>query len=158
MPGFRSGLRMLREGVRDGSIKREELKERMEKLRSTMPERRREHREAVRARWGSVLATAPARDEVKVHGRRMAMLNRALFLAQTEAKPPNQEKLIQRIEALIQRENTRHERAMANIKTMPAPANTVAANNPGSANNPSNPNANQPSGNSPAMGTKGAEK
>jgi hypothetical protein len=131
----------------------------------------------MRERWGSMLASAPAREEVRLHGRRMAMLNRALLLAQTEAKPSDQDRLIQRIEGLIARENTRHERAMANLKSMP-PGKTVAANNPGatgasepgsmpgskpatgnppnSGNNPSAANANPAS--APAMGTKGAEK
>jgi hypothetical protein len=157
-------LRALAEGVRDGSIKREELKDRLDKLRANMAERRREHREAIRTRWGGMLAAAPAREEVRLHGRRMAMLNRALFLTQTEVKPPNQEKLLQRIEKLIDRENARHERAMARLKSMPAgPANTVSANSPssmnsGAGNDPSSAKVEKPAPDPQAMGTKGAEK
>jgi hypothetical protein len=58
----------------------------------------------------------------------MALLNRAMVLAETEAKDKDQ--LTDRISKLIDKENERHERAMERLKAMPAPAPSAAASAP----------------------------
>jgi ribosomal protein L12E/L44/L45/RPP1/RPP2 len=56
----------------------------------------------------------------------MAFLNRALVLAQADSKP-DKDKTIDRISKLIEKENVRHDKAMAGIQSPPAAAATAAA-------------------------------
>jgi hypothetical protein len=146
-PGTRpGGMRALREGIKNGSIKKEELKSRLDKLRETEQERRREHQRLVAKRWGAALALTPARQELSQHARRTAFLERALLVAQTEAKPADQQKLSERIEMLIDKENIRHERAMMKLSSAPtapdaasdamAPVPDPAGTTPGSTGKP----------------------
>jgi hypothetical protein len=126
--GFRSEMRAIREGIKDGSIKKEDIKSRLEKLRETQSERRKQHQQLVHQRWGSsLLATSQAKQELKEHARRSAMLDRALLLAQTETKLPDRNKVIERIEKLIEREDARHERVMTQMKSTPGSAEAKAA-------------------------------
>jgi hypothetical protein len=126
--GFRSEMRAIREGIKDGSIKKEEIKSRLEKLRETQSERRKRHQELVHQRWGSsLLATSQAKQELREHARRSALLERALLLAQTETKLPDRAKVIERIEKLIEREDARHDRVMTQMKSTPGSAEAKAA-------------------------------
>lgn len=125
--GFRSEMRALREGIKDGTVKKEDIKGRLEQLRETQQTRQRQHQQQVHERWGaSVLASSQAKDELKEHARRSALLDRALLLAQTETKLADRAKLLERIENLIERENTRHERAMTQMKSSPTVAEAKA--------------------------------
>jgi len=130
--GFRSEMRALREGIKDGSVKKEDIKDRLEKLRESQDERKRRHQQLVHQRWGaSVLATSQAKDELREHARRSALLDRALLLAQTETKLADRNKVIERIEKLIEREDARHERTMTQMKSSPGSAEAKApAQNP----------------------------
>ena len=126
--GFRSEVREIREGIKDGSIKKEDIKSRMEKLRETQSERQKQHQQLIHQRWGSsLLATSQAKQELRDHARRSAMLDRALLLAQTETKLADRAKVIERIEKLIEREDARHERAMTQMKASPGSAQAKAA-------------------------------
>jgi hypothetical protein len=116
--GRRSAMRALREGIKDGSIKKDELKARLQQLRESEQQRRKEHQQMVKQRWGKALALEPAKQELRLHAKRSAMLDRALVVAQTEAKPTDQAKLAQRIEMLIDKENARHERTMMRLSSM----------------------------------------
>lgn len=136
--GFRSEMRALREGIKDGSIKKEDIKGRLEKLRESQSERKKQHQQLVHQRWGSsLLATSQAKQELRDHARRSAMLDRALLLAQTETKLPDRAKVIERIEKLIEREDARHDRVMTQMKSTPSSAEAKAApaQNPGPSNN-----------------------
>lgn len=126
-PGFRGGMRQLREDLKAGKVKKEELKDKLAKLRENAGERSKEHRHELGKRWGSALAVPAAREELKLHARRMAFLNRALVLAQTEAKDKDKDKLLERIGKLIDKEDERHERAMERFKSMPTPGASAAA-------------------------------
>jgi hypothetical protein len=137
--GRRSAMRALREGIKDGSIKKDELKARLAQLRETEQQRRKEHQQMVKQRWGKALALGSAKEELRLHAKRSAMLDRALVVAQTEAKPTDQAKLAQRIEMLIDKENARHERTMMRLSSMgSAPS---GANAP--ADSPTTPKSNQ---------------
>ena len=114
----RSAMRALREGIKDGSIKKDELKARLQQLRESEQQRRKEHQQMVKQRWGKALSLAPAKEELRLHAKRSALLDRALVVAQTEAKPTDQAKLAQRIEMLIDKENARHERTMMRLSSM----------------------------------------
>jgi len=131
---FRSQLRELSEELKAGKVKKDEVKARLDKLSETRKERHQQHREALKERWGDKLTNSAAISELRHHERRMAMLDRALVLAQTDATVKNKDKTIQRIEQLIEKENQRHERKMGEFKSAsPAGTNpsTVGASAPG---------------------------
>lgn len=121
---FRGGMRQLQEDLKAGKVKKEELKDKLAKLRESAGERGKEHRQELSKRWGGTLALPPAREELKNHARRMAFLNRAMVLAETEAK--DKDKLTARISKLIDKENERHDRAMEHFKSLPAAAASAA--------------------------------
>jgi hypothetical protein len=125
---FHGAMHQLREDLKAGKLKKEELKDKLAKLRESVGERGKEHRQALGKRWGSALALPAAREELKHHARRMAFLERAMVLAQTEAKDKEKDKLIERITKLIDKEEERHERAMERFKSMPtAPGASASA-------------------------------
>ncbi|HKY36215.1 MAG TPA: hypothetical protein VJN18_09770 [Polyangiaceae bacterium] len=116
-------LRALIEDLQQGRVKKAELKEHLAKLRDNMAERRKQHQVELKARWGATLAMPPVREELQHHARRMARLNRAMLLAQTELTK-DKDKVVERIQKLIDKEQQRHDRAMERFKSMP---NTPAA-------------------------------
>jgi|GEM_PF-1378917 len=115
--GFRGAMRELHDELKAGKIKKEDLKDRLAKLHETAGERGKQHRQELSKRWGGTLAQPSAVEELKHHARRMAFLDRAMVLAETEAK--DKAKLTERISKLIDKENDRHERAMERLKSMP---------------------------------------
>ena len=116
---FHGAMRELREELKSGKLKKEDLKARLAKLRETSGERGKQHRQELGKRWGGTLAQPSAVEELKQHARRMAFLDRAMLLAETDAK--DKPKLSERISKLIDKENARHESAMERLKTMPPP-------------------------------------
>jgi hypothetical protein len=132
-PGGRphSEMRALRDELKAGKLKKAEVEASLSKLRDNNKERRDNHRAALKARWGEQLAKADAQNELMVHERRMAKLNRLLLLAQTERTGKDAEKLSDRIEKLIDLETARHEKRMAHITSgsaVPAPVQSAAVN------------------------------
>ena len=77
---FRNALRDLREDLKSGKVSKPELKDRLSKLKETLPDRRRAHREAIKQRWGATLTQPQAKNELELHARRLAKLNRAKSL------------------------------------------------------------------------------
>jgi hypothetical protein len=123
--GFRGAMRELHEELKAGKLKKEGLKDRLAKLHETAGERGKQHRQELSKRWGGALAQPSAIEELKHHARRMAFLDRAMVLAETEAK--DKAKVTERISKLIDKENARHERAMEKLKSMPATPAASAA-------------------------------
>lgn len=82
-------------------------------------ERRQEHKKRLIARWGQALRRPDAVAELRHHAERMARLRRLRFLAETEREGKDQEKLLARIDKLIELEQARHERAMQRHQTPP---------------------------------------
>ena len=124
-PGYKNAFRELYLDLKDGKLGKDELKAKLAQLQDTRSERRTEHRHELGKRWGATLALPNARDELKIHARRMAFLDRALVLAQADSKP-NKDQTIERISKLIDKENARHDRAMARIQSQPAAAAAAA--------------------------------
>ena len=125
--GFRNALRDLHEEMKAGKLSKDELKAKLAKLHETAGDRGKEHRRELSKRWGAALGTPSARTELEHHARRMAFLNRALVLAESDAK--NKTQLAQRITKLTDKENERHVRAMERLQAMsptpPARASSV---------------------------------
>jgi hypothetical protein len=124
----RGGFRALGRDFAKGSITKAELKERVAAMRNDRNDRRHEHRVDLKARWGATLASPACREELRHHARREAFLGRALFLAQTEVTTKDKDKLVERIQKLIDKEDARHDKAMERLKGMPTP--TTAASPP----------------------------
>jgi hypothetical protein len=125
---YRGGVHhLLREEFKDGKIDKKQLEAGMAKLREQRDERRKEHRESMKRRWGGMLAAAPVRTELSQHARRSAFLNRALFVAQTDAKVKDRDKIVARIEKLLEKEHERHDRAMARLTSSPLPPGSAHA-------------------------------
>ena len=127
--GPRGAMRELHDELKAGKIKKEDLKDRLAKLRETAGERGKQHRQELGKRWGGALAQPSAVEELKHHARRMAWLNRAMVVAETGATDKDRPKLTERISKLIAKENDRHERAMERLKSMPATPGASAAPN-----------------------------
>jgi hypothetical protein len=128
-PGRRHGhgaLRELLDDLKQGKLKKADVKERLGKLRDNMAERRKKHQAELKERWGAALAMPAVREELQHHARRSARLNRALLLAETELTK-DKDKVIDRIQKLIEKEQARHERAMERLKTSPAAPAASAA-------------------------------
>jgi len=129
------GMREMLDELKAGKLKKADVKARLAELEQRRDERAKEHREELKARFGSTLATPSAREELEHHARRMARLDRALLLAETEVTK-DKDKLKERIQKLIDKENTRHEQAMQRLKSTasagtPAPAASVATQKAG---------------------------
>lgn len=93
--------------------------------------RRNEHRERISERWGKAAFTrAPLRAELRMHAWRMARLERLREVLQDADAPKKDEKLA-RVEQLIEREKTRHERRMQQLTERTA-AKTAPAKEKGS--------------------------
>jgi hypothetical protein len=123
-PG-RHGMRDLLAELKSGKLSKGDLKDRLTELRDHREERAKAHREELKARHGAALAMPAAREELEHHARRMARLNRAMVLAETEVVK-DKDKLKERIQKLLDKENARHQAAMERFK-VGAPAGSAAA-------------------------------
>lgn len=94
----------------------EEAKEEAKENRGDRAERRKHRVEELRKMWGDSLSVPAVREEIKVHARRMARLRRMKELAVEEKKT----KLVERIDALITKEEDRHKKHMETLKSRPA--------------------------------------
>jgi len=94
----------------------------------TRLERRRAHREKLFRQWVNVLGRAEVQAELRLHAERTARLRRLRFVAETERKGPDQEKILARVSKLLEKENARHERAMQRLA---GPAAAASGTQPG---------------------------
>jgi hypothetical protein len=121
------GMHQLIQDLKHGKLKKGDVKERLSALQERRDDRIKEHRHALKARFGATLAMPSARAELEHHARRMAFLNRALLLCETEVTK-DKDKLKARVEKLMTKENERHERAMERLKSTPTtPAASAGA-------------------------------
>ncbi len=126
-PGRPGSMRALFEELKTGKLKKQDVKARLAELGTDRDERKQQHRQQLKERWGNTLTQPAAREELEHHARRVARLNRAMVLAETEVTK-DKDKLKERINKLMEQENTRHERAMARLQaSSPAAAGGSAA-------------------------------
>lgn len=122
----RRGMRALFAELKGGKLKKDELKARLTELRERREDRAKEHREELKARYGAALGSPAAREELEHHARRLARLNRAMVLAETEVVK-DKDKLKERIQKLLDKENARHQQAMDRFKANTPPGAGAAA-------------------------------
>lgn len=123
---IREDRKELKEDIKDGASKKEiredrkelaedrkEAREDRKEVREDRKELRRSHRKELREKWGEAVVKKPgAKEELKVHGRRMARLARARHIANELGK----KELVERIDKLIAKEKGRHQAAMEKVK------------------------------------------
>jgi hypothetical protein len=122
------------EAVKDPDGKGAELAAKMQDLREHSAELRRERRRSLHARWGEAATSDKAKEELALHGSRMAKIRRMQFLAVTERKGDKRTALLERLARLKDLERGRHERAMQALAsekpTGPAASSAAKGNTP----------------------------
>jgi hypothetical protein len=132
---YASGYLAIGEDYYEGRSSKAELDARVAEMHRNRSERRKEHLEGLKARWGATLLNHPgARELLRINGRREAYLARALFLAHTDPSIKDRAKLVARIQGIIDTEEERHAKAMEALQSTPvaaaprAPAAASSAN------------------------------
>lgn len=122
---LREDKRELREDIKDGASRKEiaedrkdiredrkDLAEGRKEIREDRKEHRKARRKEIREKWGETVKKPAAKEELKVHSRRMARLVRARAVAMEHGK----KELVARIDKLMEKEKTRHQAAMEKLK------------------------------------------
>jgi hypothetical protein len=104
----------------DGGPPSAEDRAEFQKFLAARLERQQKHRMEIQRRWGPLLAAPGAFEELRLHARRMARLHRMLTLAERR-EDGDGPKLVARINALITKEDGRHDLAMQRLGP-PAPS------------------------------------
>jgi len=126
-PGhFRGMGAELRKKFREGKPNAAELKKSIEQWRAARDDRRRERQQALAARWGTALGQPNVANELTVHARRMAHLQRMEEVVAVEKTGAARQKLLDRVEKLRELENQRHERALSRLASRDAAAGPSA--------------------------------
>jgi hypothetical protein len=116
-PGFRGGQADIAEAFRKHRPSQEELKSAMAAAHENAKVRREARMLEVRQRFGAdVLARREVFEELRVHARRMAFLNRAKLVATTELEEPKRTKALARIDKLTAIEQSRHQARIAKLR------------------------------------------
>jgi len=93
--------------------KKDEAQAARKEWRSKLPERRKKARRHLKKKWGGLLKFPAVRQELKLHARRLARLQRVRFVAtqveDTEA--------VARVDKLIVKEKARHQAHMETLRT-----------------------------------------
>jgi hypothetical protein len=122
----RSALHQLSEDLHHGKVDAKDVGQKLSELTRTRAERAASHRQELKARWGRAASLPAAHEELRHHARRMAFLDRAAIVAETDASK-DKEKLTARIAALVEKENDRHERAMQRFQSEGGSASPTGA-------------------------------
>jgi len=114
---FHGGQGDIAEAFRRHRPNQEEVKAAMMAAHENAKGRRDARMLEVRQRFGPmVLARREVFEELRVHARRMAFLNRAKLVATTELEEPKRTTALARIDKLTTAENTRHEQQIAKLR------------------------------------------
>jgi hypothetical protein len=89
-----------------------EFLETMKKRHESRKERRDERRKKYEAKWGEFARGKPAINEFRLHGWRMAKLRRIRLVAEAMGK----DKLVGKVDDLIEKEKARHDKALERVK------------------------------------------
>jgi len=104
------------------AARRERAKAYFEAARQSRAERVKAHREAIKKQWGDAAAQPQMGNELRMHAWRLARLDAIKRIATDEGNTD----LVTRCDALIERENARHEKRMAALKAGPDAAGSAA--------------------------------
>lgn len=114
---FRGGQAEIAEAFRKHRPNQEELKAAILAAHEGAKARREARMFDVRQRYGAaVLSRREVLEELRVHARRMAFLNRAKLVATTELEEPKRAKALARIDKLTAAEKARHQERIAKLR------------------------------------------
>jgi hypothetical protein len=108
----REDVREKRDDVRE---KRDDVREKRDDVRERRDdrlERKKARVKELRERWGETARKPAARAEIKVHVHRMARLRHIRAIAEAKGKTA----IVTRVDKLIEREKSRHQRVMDRVK------------------------------------------
>ncbi len=91
---------------------KKDVKEAAKDVKEARKKRRDDHLAEVRSKWGDVAKAPAAKEEMRVHARRMARLNRVEKLA----KDAKKDAIVKRANAAQEKEKARHEKKMGELK------------------------------------------
>lgn len=120
----------LREALKDGGADspaakeaKDDLKDARKDLREARRERAKAKKAELKAKWGDLLGRPAVKQELRLHAMRMAKLHRMAKLAKEKGK----DDLAKRVDALVAKENARHDKRMEQLKTQGGDDNPGAA-------------------------------
>jgi flagellar biosynthesis GTPase FlhF len=87
---------------------KDEWKAKRDEWQGKRKERREERRAEIEKKWGEVAKSTPARVELRIHAMRVARIERVAFVAEANGNA----KLAEQAKALLEKENTRHQKRM----------------------------------------------
>lgn len=102
----------------DAGAEKKDVKQASDELKEARKKRREEHLAEMRAKWGDILKKPGVKEEMQTHMRRMSRLRRIEHLAKEGKKDP----IAKRASAAMEKEKTRHQKKMDELKGQPAPA------------------------------------
>jgi hypothetical protein len=115
----REARKELREALKDGGAgspaahdARKKLEESREKLKESRTERRKAKLAELKAKYGDIVDKPAVRAELRLHAMRMAKLHRLERIATAQGK----DDAAKRVQALVTKENARHDKRMDELK------------------------------------------
>jgi hypothetical protein len=116
-PFHRGQMHALIKSLRSGEITKADFEAKLKELKTNAKERRKARHDELRGRFTKEALRGDAfRAEFKTHARRMAFLNRAQVVAQTELTGDKQKKALARIDKLLELESKRHDEKLEKLK------------------------------------------
>ncbi len=91
---------------------KKDVKQAEKDVKEARKKRRDDRLAEVRSKWGDVLKTPAAKEEMRVHGRRMSRLRRVEKLA----KDAKKDAVVKRANAAQEKEKARHQKKMDELK------------------------------------------
>lgn len=102
----------IKEGKKELAEDRKELREDRKEIREERREAHKARQRELKEKWGDAVKKPAAKEELKLHGRRAARLQRARAVAEKMGK----KELVARIDKLLEKEKARHQVAMEKVK------------------------------------------
>lgn len=132
-PGEHGGLRFhmmtpeMREKMREKKFDPEQFKKQVAEWKESREKRREEQRKALIQRWGAAVAKPTVADELRLHAKRLARLQRFEELIATDKQGDARTRMLDRVQKMREQEDQRHERAMQRLANEASPAAPAAA-------------------------------
>lgn len=114
-PGFHFMTAEMREKLRDKKFDPAEFKKQLAEWKEAREKRREEQRKMLISRWGAAIVKPTVAGELRLHAQRLARLQRFEELIATEKKGDERVRLLDRVQKMREREDSRHERAMQRL-------------------------------------------
>ncbi len=127
-PRFHMMTPEMRQKLRDKKFDPEQFKKQVAEWKESREKRREEQRQALIARWGAAVNKPTVADELRLHAKRLARLQRFEELIATEKQGDVRTRMLDRVQKMREKEEQRHESAMQRLGNQAAaPSNSAVA-------------------------------